>query len=73
MDNISIVLIAAIIFLAFVFLFFKLIKNSAKDEYSKKLLKHWPTRLSYWQAIILNSSGSTIVTIFVLKWANILV
>jgi len=71
MENIWIVLIAVIILLAFIFLFFKIIHNSSENVYSKKLMKHWPTRLSYWQAIILYSSGATIICISLLKWANV--
>ena len=72
MENNWVLLTAILIFLIFTFLFWKLTSGYAKKEYGKKMWKHWPTRLSYWQGAILYSMGFTIITMFVLKWSNIL-
>jgi hypothetical protein len=47
-------------------------RNYAKKEYGKKMWKHGATRLSYWQAAILYSIGFTAITMFLLKWGNVL-
>lgn len=73
MEKIWILLIAILIFLVYVFLFWKLTSGGAKKEYGSKMWKHWPTRLAYWQAAILYSVGFTVITMFLLKWGNILV
>ena len=72
MDKIVFLLIAVAIFIVFLFLFNKIVAVNAKKEYSKKEWKHWPTRLNYWQAAILYSTSFTVVTVFLLKWTNIL-
>jgi hypothetical protein len=66
------IIIALLIFIIFIFLFWKLTNGYAKKEYGKKMWKHWPTRLSYWQAAILYSMGFTGITLFLLKWVNVL-
>ena len=66
------VLIAFLIFLIFTFLFWRLTSGYAKKEYGPQLWKHWPTRLSYWQASILYSIGFTTITMFLLKWGHVL-
>jgi len=73
MEKIWILVIAILIFLVFVFLFWKLTNSGAKKEYGAKMWKHWPTRLAYWQAAILYSVGFTVITMFLLKWGNVLV
>ncbi|OBX26115.1 hypothetical protein LX77_02079 [Gelidibacter algens] len=72
MEKKWILLIALLIFFTFIFLFWRLTSGYAKKEYGTKMSKHWPTRLSYWQAAILYSTGFTAVTLFLLKWGNIL-
>ena len=47
MEKIWILLIAILIFLVFIFLFWKLTSGGAKKEYGTKMWKHWPTRLAY--------------------------
>lgn len=65
-------LIVLLIFLIFIFVFWKLTSDYAKKGYGPKMWKHPPTRLAYWQAAILYCMGFTIITMFLLKWANIL-
>lgn len=72
MEKIWIFLIVLLVFLTFIFLFWKLTRSYATKDYSSKIWKHWPTRLSYWQAAIFYSIGFTLVTVFILKWANVL-
>lgn len=72
MEKIWILLIAILIFLVFAFLFWRLIGLNAKKEYGTKMWKHWPTRLSFWQALIFYSGGFTLLTMSLLKWGNIL-
>jgi len=72
MIKIWVLLIAILIFLVFAFLFYRLTNNDAKKKYGTKMWKHWPTRLSYWQGAILYSVGFTIITMFLLKWGNVL-
>ena len=72
MEKKWILLIAILIFLIFTFLFWKLTSGYAKKEYGTKIWKHCPTRLSYWEASILYSIGFTTLTMFLLKWGNLL-
>lgn len=72
MEKKWILLIAILIFLIFTFLFWKLTSGYAKKGYGKKMWKHGPTRLSYWQAAILYGAGFTTITMFLLKWGNVL-
>lgn len=72
MEKKWILLIALLIFLIFTFLFWKLTSGNAKKEYGKKMWKHAPTQLSYWQAAILYSMGFTTITMYLLKWWNVL-
>jgi len=72
MGKIWVLFIAILIFSIFAFLFWRLIGVDAKKEYGPKMWKHWPTRLVFWQGIILYSAGSTIITMFLLKWGNVL-
>lgn len=72
MEKIWVLLIAILIFLISTFLFWKLTSAYAKKGYGPKMWKHWPTRLSYWQAAILYGIGFTAITMFLLKWGNVL-
>ena len=72
MEKKWILLIAILIFFIVTFLFWRLTSGYAKKGYGTKMWKHWPTRLSYWQAAILYSTGITILIMFLLKWTNVL-
>tara|TARA_R110002049_G_scaffold38978_1_gene120319 strand:+ start:7517 stop:7741 length:225 start_codon:yes stop_codon:yes gene_type:complete len=72
MENKWIFLIAILIFLTFIFLFWMLTSGYSKKEYGIKMWKHWPARLSYWQAAILYSTGFTSITMFLLKSTHVL-
>lgn len=64
--------IAILLFLVFLFLFWKVTASDAKKEYGSKMWNQWTTRLYYWQAAILYSVGGTVITMYLLKWVNIL-
>ena len=72
MDKIWIIGIAVLVFAVFVFLFWRLTAAGAKKEYGTKMWKHWPTRLSYWQAAIFYGIVFTTITMLLLKWGNVL-
>ncbi|WP_290468636.1 hypothetical protein [Lacinutrix sp. MedPE-SW] len=72
MDNFWMAITALLIFVTFIFLYWKLTREYGKNEFGSKLWRHWPTRLSYWQGAILYSVGFTFITVSVLKWINVL-
>ena len=72
MGKIEVFLIAILIFLIFTFLFWILTRGYAKKKYGTKMWKHWPSRLSYWQAAIFYSIGFTFIIMYLLKWGNVL-
>jgi hypothetical protein len=64
--------ITILIFLGITFLYWKLTKGYAENEYGKKMWKQWGTRTYYWTGALFISGGLTILTMFLLKWGNIL-
>jgi hypothetical protein len=72
MGKIEVFLIAILIFLIFTFLFWILTRGYAKKKYGTKMWKHWPSRLSYWQAAIFYGIGFTFIIMYLLKWGNVL-
>ena len=72
MGNIWTILITILICITYIFLYWKLTRGYGKKEYGTKMWKHWPTRLAYWQGAILYSIGFTFLTVFLLKWINVL-
>ena len=72
MEKIWMLGIVLLILIIFIFLFWILTSGYAKKKYGTKMWKHWPTKLSYWQAAILYSVGFTFITMLLLKWANVL-
>ena len=72
MEKIRVLLIAILILVIYAFLFWRFTGGDVKKEYGTKMWKHWTTRLYFWQAVILYSVGFTIITMFLLKWGNIL-
>ncbi len=72
MEKTWIFLIAVMIFLVFIFLFWALTSGYSKKKYGIKMWKHWPNRLSYWQAAVFYALGFTAITMFILKWAHVL-
>ena len=67
-----VVVLAISIFILFTFLYYQLTRGYAKKEYGLKIWKHWPSQLYYWQGAILYSVGFTAITMFLLKWINVL-
>jgi len=72
MEKIWVVIIALVIFVIFTFLFWLLTHRYAKNKYGTKMWKLGSARLSYWQAAILYSAGFTFITVYLLKWGNVL-
>ena len=72
MEKKWILLTAVLIFIIFTFLLFRLGHAYYKKEYSTKMWKQWPTRLYNWQAVIFYSLILTTLTMFLLKWGNVL-
>lgn len=72
MEKKGIAIIGVLIFLIGVFLFWKLSRGYAKKVYGEKMWNHWPTKLAYWQAAILYSVGFTAITMYLLKWGQVL-
>lgn len=72
MEKKWILVITILIFVLSIFIFWKLTSANAKKGYGKKMWKHWPTRLSYWQAAVMYSIGCTAIILFILKWTTIL-
>ncbi|SNR34828.1 hypothetical protein SAMN04488111_0641 [Lutibacter flavus] len=71
MENIWI--IAILLFLITIFLYWKISKNYFKNEvFSKGTWKNWGTRLFYWQGAIFVSIGVTFLIIFLLNAINVL-
>lgn len=72
MEKIWILLLAILILLLFILLFWKVTHRYTKKKYGAKNWKQWSSKLSYWQAAILYSTGFTIITMYLLKWGHIL-
>ena len=43
-----------------------------KKQYNEKTWKIWGLSISYWEGVATVSSGLTILTLFLLKWTNLL-
>jgi len=65
-------IIAGVIFLAIIFLYWKLTNEYGKKTYGKKLWKQWSTRTYYWEGAVMISSGLTVAILFLLRWGNVL-
>lgn len=70
MENIWILAIG--IFLVITFLFWILTSGHFKKENGTKMWKQWSTRTFYWQGVISVGTAGTFITMYVLKWANVL-
>ncbi len=46
--------------------------NHYKRQNSEKMWKLWVFRIGHWEGIVLVSCGLTILTLFLLKWTNLL-
>ncbi|MAO07834.1 MAG: hypothetical protein CL596_03890 [Alteromonas sp.] len=72
MEQTTAIYVGILLFVLFIFLFWMLTRGYAKKKYGTKQWKHWPNRLSYWQAAIMYSMGFTFIALFLLKWGNVL-
>ncbi len=72
MEKIWVLLIAILIFLVFAYLIWRLTSGDLKKEYGTAMWNHWPSRLYYWQGVVLYGVALTLITMFLLKWANVL-
>ena len=73
MGKTGVLLVGILIFLIFIFLFWMLTRGYVRKKDGAKMWKHWPNRLSYWQAAIFYGFGFTIIIMILLKWGNIFV
>ena len=71
MENIWIIALAVIVFLIINYLLYKSLHVFVKKEFGKKWLKIWGNKVYFWQSIILVSSASAALIIFVLKRTNL--
>lgn len=66
-------IIAILLFLIITFLYWKITNGYFKNKvYGSKMFKQWGTRTFYWQGAIFISGALTILTMFLLKWGNVL-
>lgn len=72
METTWILLIALLIFIIFTFLLLRLGSVYFKKEHGTKMWTHWTARLYNWQAVIFYSLILTTLTMFLLKWGNVL-
>lgn len=73
MEKSTVIIIAILIFLIFSFIFYKLINNYVKHVFGEKWLNFWSNRLYFWQSLIFMSITFTAITLYFLKWTNILI
>lgn len=69
---VKILVIAISLFLIITFLFWNITNGHFKNEYGKKVWKHWGTRTFYWQGAIFVGTGGTILIMLILKWTSVL-
>ena len=67
-----ILITAIVIFLLLNFLYYKSLKGYIKKEFGRKWLKIWGNKVYFWQSSIFVSAASTVLILYLLKWANIL-
>jgi len=70
MTTIWIIIIS--LFLLFNYLFWRITNPSFVKEYGDNKAKLWGPRAYYWQFGIYISTGLTLLTIFLLKWGDVL-
>ncbi|MCM4158224.1 hypothetical protein DHD80_19715 [Gramella sp. AN32] len=66
------VIIAISIFIITTFFCWKILSNYNKKQLGKKVSKQWNSKLYLWQGVIFSSTGLTFLTMFILKWTNVL-
>ena len=64
--------IAISLFMIITYFVWKLTVGRYKKEFGKKRRKLWGQRTFYWEGVIGISTGITFLTLFLLKWANVL-
>lgn len=65
-------LIAIIIFIIVIYIFWKFTVDGYQKEYSEKMRKTYGSRLYYWHTAIIISSGITFILMYVLRWLGVL-
>ena len=65
-------IIAFSLFVIFTFLFWLLTKDYFKKENGELMWKQWGTQLYFWQGALYTGAGLTFLTMFLLRWANVL-
>ena len=72
MEKKWILLLAVLIFGVFTLLFKRLGNTFLKKVYGTRTKNHWPTKLYNWQAAIFYGVVFTAISMFLLKWTNVL-
>ena len=65
-------IITILLIAVFAVLITKVSWNNYKKQNRKNTWKIWGLRMAYWEGIVWVSSGLIIVTLFLLKWTNLL-
>lgn len=64
MENIPTILLAVVLFLIIMLLWWKLTNGYVKKTHGKKMFNQWGSRMYYWTATVMVSG---LLTVFVLK------
>lgn len=68
----KILALAILIFTVTTFLFWKYLNVYYKNEFGKKTWKLRGGRVYFWQSALLVGTAATFLTMYLLKWANVL-
>ena len=72
MEHIWILIIAGAIFLIWCFVFYNVMKGYVKEEFGKKWLSIWGNKVYFWQSLVFMSLSGMVLTMYLLKWVEIL-
>ena len=64
--------LAILIFTVTTFLFWKVLNVYYKNEFGKKTWKLGGGRVYFWQSALFVGTAATFLTMYLLKWANVL-
>ncbi len=71
MEKIWLVLIVIAVFSVSGFIFYKSMRSYVREEFGKKWLKIWGNKIYFWQSLVFASGATTVLVLFLLKWAQI--
>lgn len=61
------------LFVVITFFYWKLTRGYVERVSGKKMSKQWGTRTYYWHTALLVSGGITVMIVYLLKWAKVLI